>query len=105
MKKCITLLLFMLSMACIAQEGIVKGVLADSNGPLPGANVQIKGSTTGTQTDFDGNYSIKAKVGDTIIISYVGYTNQQIKVTADMLTDIYDSSDVTIRQLAVALDV
>ena len=49
-----------------AQEKIVTGNVSDSTGPLPGTIVIVKGTINGTQTDFDGNYSIKATVGDTI---------------------------------------
>lgn len=48
------------------QSGIVSGTLKADGGPLPGANVIIKGTTKGTQTDFEGNYSIDCKVGDTL---------------------------------------
>ena len=47
--------------------------------PLPGVNVVIKGTTTGTATDFDGNYQIEVNSGDIIVFSYVGY--QEIEIT------------------------
>ena len=64
-----------------AQSTLVNGtVLAeDMNGPLPGATVQVKGTATGTVTDFDGNFSLDAKTANpTLIISYVGYITQEI---------------------------
>ena len=45
-----------------AQEKTITGIVSDKLGPLPGANVVVKGTTRGTQTDFDGKYSIKAKM-------------------------------------------
>ncbi len=55
----LTLLLAFVVQTSFAQT-TVSGTVSEENGPLPGANVIIKGTTTGTQTDFDGNYSINA---------------------------------------------
>ncbi|WP_238474526.1 SusC/RagA family TonB-linked outer membrane protein [Maribacter algarum] len=61
-----------------AQE--VTGTVSDANGPLPGASVVVKGTTTGTQTDFDGNYTINAESDATLVFSYVGFKTQEIAV-------------------------
>lgn len=59
-----------------------KGVVADDTGlPLPGANIIIKGTSTGTQSDFDGNYSIKTKPGDVLVFSYVGFETKEVTVS------------------------
>ncbi|GAL71651.1 putative outer membrane protein [Jejuia pallidilutea] len=64
-----------------AQEKTVSGVVTDQNGlPLPGTTVLVKGTTSGTSTDFDGNYSIKANKGATLVFSFVGYTTKEAKV-------------------------
>jgi len=55
-----------------AQDKTISGSVSDETGPLPGVNVIIKGSTSGTETDFDGNYTIKASQGQTLVFSYVG---------------------------------
>ncbi len=62
------------------QTKVVKGVVTDGQLPLPGASVIIKGTQIGTQTDFDGNYSIEANQGDILIFSYVGMTTKEIQV-------------------------
>lgn len=54
-------------------EFFVSGIVSDTNGALPGVSVIIKGTTKGTQTDFDGKYKIKLKVGDELFFSYLGY--------------------------------
>lgn len=54
------------------REKTITGIVSDGNGPLPGVNVVIKGTQTGIQTAFDGTYSIKAKVGDTLVYSFMG---------------------------------
>ncbi|WP_299777852.1 SusC/RagA family TonB-linked outer membrane protein [uncultured Formosa sp.] len=57
-----------------AQNIDVKGTVIDDNGlPLPGVNILLKGTTSGTSTDFDGNYVIKASSGDILIFSFLGY--------------------------------
>ncbi len=62
-----------------AQE--VSGTVSDANGPLPGASVVVKGTTTGTQTDFDGNYTLSdVDANATLVFSYIGYSTQEIPV-------------------------
>ncbi|MDB4277983.1 TonB-dependent receptor, partial [Gammaproteobacteria bacterium] len=75
----------------------VSGIVTDDTSqPIPGVSVVIKGTTTGTSTDFDGNYTIKANNGDTLVFSYVGYEAQEVAVTGNTL-------NVTM-QSGVALD-
>lgn len=64
-----------------AQEKKVSGTVSDASGiPLPGVNVIIKGTTTGAQTDFNGNYTITANIGSTLVFSYVGFKTQEITI-------------------------
>ena len=66
------LLMFFNITIVLAQEKQISGTITDDVGvPLPGANVIIKGTSTGTQSDFDGNYQISATVGQTLVYSYV----------------------------------
>ncbi|MEW7292315.1 SusC/RagA family TonB-linked outer membrane protein [Aquimarina sp. 2304DJ70-9] len=74
------LMLFMALVAHIsfAQEKTVTGKITDNGGlPLPGVNIIIKGTNTGTQSDFDGNYSIEASEGSTLMYSFLGFSNQE----------------------------
>ncbi len=66
-----------------AQSVTVTGVVMaqDEPDPVIGANVMIKGSTSGTITDFDGNFSLQANVGDVLQVSFMGYKTQEVKVT------------------------
>ncbi|WP_109301090.1 VWA domain-containing protein [Aquimarina sp. AU474] len=65
-----------------AQQLTVAGNVTDEQSlPLPGVNIFIKGTTSGTQTDFDGNYTIQASKGDILNFSYVGFTTQDVEVT------------------------
>ena len=71
----LTLLLALVVQVSFAQEKTVSGTVSDVDGTLPGVSVLIKGTTSGTETDFDGKYSIKTKVGDVLVFSYLGYTS------------------------------
>ena len=62
----------------------ITGTVEDSSGPLIGATVKVIGTTTGTVTDLDGNFSIKCKPGALLEISYVGYSTQQVKAQNGM---------------------
>lgn len=77
LKGFLTLLLAFLMQISFAQEKKVSGTVSDSSGTLPGVSVAIKGTNNGTQTDFDGKYSITAKKGDVLSFSYVGYKTIQ----------------------------
>lgn len=60
----------------------IVGTVNDSQGlPLPGANVIVKGTKNGTQTDFDGNYNINARLGSVLNFSYVGFETQEKNVS------------------------
>lgn len=69
------------SLIGMAQIQISGKVTDKANLPLPGANVIIKGTSTGAQTDFDGEFSIEAASGDVLVISYLGYVTQEITIT------------------------
>ena len=63
----------------------VSGVVKDDSGALPGVSVIVKGTTTGTSTDFDGNYTVSANNGDILVFSYVGYDTQEVVVTGNQM--------------------
>ncbi|WP_298328908.1 SusC/RagA family TonB-linked outer membrane protein [uncultured Dokdonia sp.] len=76
----LTLLLAFVVQVSFAQLTVTGTVKDDTGVPLPGANVLLKGTNTGTQTDFDGNYSIEAEQGQSLVFTYVGFTDQTILV-------------------------
>ena len=82
MKTFLNALLFCLILVpatLFAQTTVTGNVTDQANAmPLPGVNVIIKGTTTGTSTDFDGKYSLNVNQGDTIVFSYVGFVTQEI---------------------------
>ena len=87
----------------VMQTGTVKGQVVDATGePVIGATVQVKGTTNGTITDFDGNFSLDGiKKGDVIVISYVGYQTQEIKWNGSPLNVILKEDSKTLSEVVV----
>lgn len=82
----LTLFLALLVQISFAQERMVSGVVSDNSGmPIPGVNVIIKGTTSGTQTDFDGKFSIKAAPSQTLVFSYVGMKSKEVVASSATL--------------------
>lgn len=73
-----SLVLFWVMGTAFVQAQTVSGTVSDSNGPLPGVNVVEKGTTNGTQTDFDGNYTISVSDDATLVFSYIGYKTVEV---------------------------
>lgn len=77
----ITLLALFVSIITFAQGVTVKGTILDENKePLIGATVQVKGETTGAAADLDGNFTLKAKKNATLVVSYIGYLTQEVRL-------------------------
>ena len=77
----ITLLALLVSIITFAQGVTVKGTILDENKePLIGATVQVKGETTGAAADLDGNFTLKAKKNATLVVSYIGYLTQEVRL-------------------------
>ncbi len=99
----LTLLLALVVQISFAQEKTISGTVSDTTGGLPGVSVIIKGTVTGTETDFNGKYSIKAKAGDILSFSYLGYktvektvgSSNTINVTMEEDANVLDEVVVT----------
>jgi iron complex outermembrane receptor protein len=89
------LLILLLLIGSISYGQSVKGVVTDTDGGLPGVSVTIQGTTTGVQTDFDGNYSIKASQGDVLVYSYLGYKTELRTVGAETVINVTMTEDAT----------
>jgi len=91
------LLLFLFNVSVVlAQEKNVSGNIVDGKGtPLLGVTVLVKGTTNGTQTDFDGNYNISCKREDILVFSYVGFKTKEEVVTDKSVINITLEEDVT----------
>ncbi|REE80433.1 TonB-linked SusC/RagA family outer membrane protein [Lutibacter oceani] len=84
----LTLILALLVQITFAQEKTVTGKVSDASGPLPGVTVVVKGTNTGTQTDFDGNYSINAATGAVLQYSYLGMQDIEKTVGASNVINV-----------------
>ena len=83
------------SVQVFAQAITVKGVVKDSAGePVIGANVVVVGTTNGTITDFDGNFTIKANKNAKLEISFIGYKNTVVKVSPNMNIVLKDDTQL-----------
>src|SRR5690606_11057095 len=77
-----------------AQEKTVNGTVTDENGlPLPGVNVVERGTTNGTQTDFEGRYNISVALGQTLVFSYLGYKEVSVGVGAQNTINLQMEED------------
>ena len=94
------LLFFALTLSAYAQQ--VSGTVSDENGvPLPGATVVVEGTSTGVSTDFDGNYSISASQGDTLVFSFVGYASQSVAVGSSATINVSLEPDNSLEEVVV----
>ncbi|MGB0878943.1 MAG: SusC/RagA family TonB-linked outer membrane protein [Polaribacter sp.] len=97
-KGILTLLLAFVVQINFAQEKTVSGIVSDSSGTLPGVSVLIKGTNKGTETDFDGKYSIKTQTGDVLSFSYIGYK------TAERTVGVSNTINITLEEGGEVLD-
>ncbi len=72
----------------VQQTKKITGVVSDAMGPIIGANVLEKGTTNGVITDIDGNFALNVKPGATIVVSFIGYVSQEIKITNQTTVNI-----------------
>ena len=80
LKKAVFLLFCVMGNTMFAQI-TVSGTVSDATGPIPGVNVVVRGTSSGTVTDFDGKYTIDNVAEDaTLIFSFVGFASQQVDV-------------------------
>ena len=88
--------LMLLAGVLYAQEKTVSGtVTAAEEGALPGVNVLLKGTTTGTVTDLDGNYRLTVpEAGGTLVFSSIGYANQEVEIGNQSTIDITMAEDI-----------
>lgn len=79
----LTLVLALIMQISFAQERTISGTVTDESGlPLPGVSISIKGTTNGTQTDFDGKFQIKASPTDILVFSFMGMATQELPATS-----------------------
>lgn len=86
----------------LAQTITVSGKVSDADGNgLPGVNIQVKGTSTGTSTDFDGNYEIKASQGEVLVFSFLGFSPKEVTITGPTLNVILEESASQLDEVVV----
>ena len=97
----LTLLLAFMVQFTFAQEKTVSGTVTDDTGPLPGVSVIIKGTTTGTETDFDGKFSIEVNTGDVLRFSFIGMSTQEKVIGASNIVNVVMEADNILEEVIV----
>lgn len=94
--KLLLVVVGLMNLQLFAQDAYtITGVVTDAdNVPIPGANIIVPNTTRGTQTDFDGNFSIEVSEGESLRFSYVGYTTQTIPITGQSTLNVVMVEDL-----------
>lgn len=80
----------------------VSGTVVDQSGvPLPGVNIVLKGTTTGTQTDFDGQYSINIPKGQDLVVSYIGQRTMQLPVYSSVMNIRMEEDESALEEVVI----
>jgi len=86
MKKNYLIFMILLLGAFSFASAQISGTVIDENGvPLGGASIVKKGTTTGTTTDFDGNFGIDAIIGETLVVSYIGFEDKEVVINSSIM--------------------
>ncbi|UMB61691.1 TonB-dependent receptor [Lutibacter sp. A80] len=99
----LSLFVFFCNFNSHAQNITVQGIVTSSDDglPIPGATVLLKGTTNGTTTNFDGEYTIKAKVGDVLLFSFMGMQDQGLKVKGKQLNVVMTPDIESLEEVVV----
>ncbi len=107
MMKVVTLLLLIFSLPSMAQSQNVSGKVldADKKTPLQGVTVKVLGTTSTTQSNEKGEFTIKATKGQTLLVSYIGYDGQRVTVNGATVSISMRSSVSELEEVTVAMDI
>src|SRR5690606_5808474 len=98
------IMLFAVPLAGFAQYNPVTGTVTIANGEtLPGVNVVLKGSSTGTITDAEGRYSLQAPADGTLVFSFIGYRMQEVPIDGRSTIDVVMEEDITTLEQVVVV--
>lgn len=84
------------SLSAVAQSKAIQGKVlsGEDKTPIPGVSILEKGTTSGTVTDAEGNYSLTVKENAVLVFSFVGYTSQEVPVSGQTQLDITLQTDL-----------
>lgn len=92
----------LLSVQAFAQSITVKGTVLDKTGlSVIGANVLVKGTTNGTITDLDGNFTLQANQGDIIVVSFIGYKSQEVPASSNLMKIVLEDDNELLEEVVV----
>lgn len=95
-------LMFLLSSTLAFAQSRVSGTVSDQTGdPLPGANVSVAGTTNGVMTDYNGKYSIEVEKGQTLVFSFLGFIQQEVKVSQNVINITLEEDSKTLDEIVV----
>ncbi|WP_373942361.1 carboxypeptidase-like regulatory domain-containing protein [Polaribacter sejongensis] len=103
LKVSLILFLGLIVQVTFAQKKTISGTVSDESGSLPGVSVLVKGTNTGVETDFDGNYKIASKRGDVLVFSYLGYKSTQKKVGASAVINVVLQEDSSVLEEVIVV--
>ncbi len=96
MRKLLLVLCMLFSIQAFAQQRVLTGTVKDAKGEtLPGVSIMVKGTTNGTATDIDGNFSIKVANGDVLEFTFIGYKTLTVKIEGQKVLNVILEEDVT----------
>ena len=100
---CLLIVCTLSSLVVTAQTKVTGKVIgSDDKQPIPAATVKIKGTNVGIVTDVNGNFTLSAKVGDVLVISFIGYQTKSVPVTGPALgTIVLDVTNSTLNEVVV----
>lgn len=101
-KKILFLFFCVFALAVHSQNVVIKGSVTDVNQePLLGVNIKVKGTTTGTITDIDGNFSINGPKGATLVVSYIGMVTQEVQYKGQPLKIVLKDDAQALEEVVV----
>ncbi|WP_194765938.1 SusC/RagA family TonB-linked outer membrane protein [Tamlana sp. I1] len=91
--------------ALVLAQNTVTGVVSESgtNIPIAGANIIVKGTTTGAVSDFDGNYTVSVNTGETLVFSFIGYQTKELKYTGQSTLNMSLTEDASLLDEVVVI--
>ena len=95
-KEILTLFLALIVQISFAQEKTITGIVSDQSGVLPGVSVLVKGTNKGSESNFDGKYTIQANTGDVLVFRYLGYKTVNAPVGSSVVINVTLDEDASL---------
>jgi len=92
-RQLVLAIIFLVPLMMSAQDEVTGNVKDDQGIDLPGVSVMVQGTTQGTATDFDGNFTLEVEANAILIFSYVGYSNKELPASANMQVVLEESAE------------